>query len=209
MERIRITYAKTQALRYTSNLDVHKIWERTIRRAHLPLAYSQGFNPQPRLNQAAPLPLGMTSQVEMVDFWLEEDLSIEDIKSKLENAPQPGIEISTIESIDLKEPALPTQVLYAEYSAACLDPVEVIELKEKITSLLSSQSLPRQWRGKNYDLRPLIEHLEVMSLSDGTTQIWMRLSARERAVARAEEVLSALDIDPVLTRIERIGLILK
>ena len=59
MERLRITYSKTAALRYTSNLDMHKIWERALRRARLPLAYSQGFHPQPRLTQACPLPLGL------------------------------------------------------------------------------------------------------------------------------------------------------
>ena len=71
MERIRICYAKTEPLRYTSNLDVHKVWERLLLRARLPLAYSQGFHHQPRINQAAPLPLGFTSRVEMVDIWLE------------------------------------------------------------------------------------------------------------------------------------------
>ena len=67
MLRVRITYTKSGGLRYTGNLDMHKIWERTMRRARLPLAYSQGFHPQPRINQASPLPLGMVSQVEMVD----------------------------------------------------------------------------------------------------------------------------------------------
>jgi hypothetical protein len=58
MQRIRIQYAKTEPLRYTGNLDMHRIWERTLRRARLTIAYSQGFHPQPRLNQACPLPLG-------------------------------------------------------------------------------------------------------------------------------------------------------
>jgi len=47
MERLRISYAKSEGLRYTSNLDVHKIWERLLRRARLPLAYSQGFHRSP------------------------------------------------------------------------------------------------------------------------------------------------------------------
>ncbi len=67
MMRLRIDYAKTTAMRYTSNLDVHKSWERTLRRARLPLAYSQGFHPQPRIHQASPLPLGLISQAEVID----------------------------------------------------------------------------------------------------------------------------------------------
>lgn len=49
MKRIRIHYAKTEGLRYTSNLDMQKVWERALRRAGLPLYYSQGFHPQPRI----------------------------------------------------------------------------------------------------------------------------------------------------------------
>ena len=45
--RIRITFSKTAAMRYTGHLDLHRAWERTFRRAGLPLAYSQGFHPQP------------------------------------------------------------------------------------------------------------------------------------------------------------------
>ena len=67
--RYRINYSKKEGMRYTSNLDVHKMWERTFRRAKLPLAYSQGFHPQPKIQQASPLPLGFLSDYEIVDFF--------------------------------------------------------------------------------------------------------------------------------------------
>ena len=51
--RIRITFAKQGALRYTGHLDLHHIWERTARRLELPLAYSQGFHPQPKISLAS------------------------------------------------------------------------------------------------------------------------------------------------------------
>jgi radical SAM-linked protein len=70
--RLRITFAKTEAMRFTGHLDLHRTWERCFRRARLPLAYTQGFNPHPRLNLAAALPLGFTSQGEMIDAWLEQ-----------------------------------------------------------------------------------------------------------------------------------------
>jgi len=76
MQRIRVTYARTAPLRYTGHLDMQIVWERCLRRARLPLMYSQGFHPQPRINQACPLPLGMTSQMEVMDFWLEISVAI-------------------------------------------------------------------------------------------------------------------------------------
>ena len=83
MIRVRIKYAKTGWLKYTSNLDVQKIWERALRRARLPLAYSQGFNPQPRLNLAAPLPLGFTGSGELIDIWFTEELVLASMEEKI------------------------------------------------------------------------------------------------------------------------------
>ena len=72
--RIRITFAKQGALRYTGHLDLHKLWERAARRAELPLAYSQGFHPQPKMNIAAALPLGFSSRCEVMDMRLEHEI---------------------------------------------------------------------------------------------------------------------------------------
>ena len=55
---------------YTSNLDVAKIWERVLRRADLPILYTQGFNTRPRIQLAMALPLGITSECELLDVAL-------------------------------------------------------------------------------------------------------------------------------------------
>ena len=68
--RLRLTFTKTGSLKYTGHLNLHRTLERTFRRAGLPLAYSQGFNPQPRMNLAEALPLGITSECEVMDVWL-------------------------------------------------------------------------------------------------------------------------------------------
>ena len=66
----------------------------------------------------------------------------------------------------------------------------------------------RERRGKTYNLRPLIEELKFESMNDGFAQLRMRLSARESATGRPDEVLLALGLDPFASRIERIELIL-
>ncbi len=60
--RARITFSKQGALRYTGHLDLHRLWERAMRRADLPLSYSQGFHPQPKISLASALPLGFASR---------------------------------------------------------------------------------------------------------------------------------------------------
>jgi len=91
--RLRIHFAKTEAMRYTGHLDLHRAWERTFRRAMLPLAYSQGFRPHPRINLGCALPLGFTSQDEVVDIWLEQSNPIQEIESALQSAIPPGIQL--------------------------------------------------------------------------------------------------------------------
>ena len=68
--RLRVTYAVDEPLCYTSVLDMGRHWERMVRRARLPLAYSQGFHPHPRLLFAAPLPVGYRATRELLDLYL-------------------------------------------------------------------------------------------------------------------------------------------
>ncbi len=207
MERLRLTYSKTAALRYTSNLDVHKIWERSLRRARLPLAYSQGFHPQPRLTQACPLPLGLTSLAEIIDVWLETDPPLEEVSAALKPALPPGLELHSIQAVDLHEPSLPTQVTSADYIATLLDPIDLDQLVRRVAELLSAADLRREWRGKVIDLRPLVERLEILPADDlGRARLSMRLAAREGATGRAEVVLAALGYDPYDVRVERVKL---
>jgi len=207
MERLRVTYSKTAALRYTSNLDIHKIWERALRRARLPLAYSQGFHPQPRLNQACPLPLGLTSLGEKIDVWLETDIPVDEVSAALKPALPPGLELQSILPVDLHEPSLPTQVISADYIATLLDPVDPAELAVRVADLLSAAEIRREWRGKVVDVRPLVEHLETLPADDqGRARLSMCLSAREGATGRSDLVLTAMGYDPYDVRVERVKL---
>jgi radical SAM-linked protein len=217
--RIRITFAKQGALRYTGQIDLHKLWERAARRAELPLAYSQGFHPQPKINIAAALPLGFSSRCEVMDMKLEREIPLEGLREKLQRTLPTGIQVLDLESADERAPALQTQVVAAEYEVTLTESTERSELKRKVDSVLESESIVRERRGKKYDLRPLIEQLKILE-SDGkpsvqehtlkgrpALQIFMRLAAREGATGRPEEVLDTLGIAFEETRIERTRLI--
>ncbi len=201
--RIRITFIKQGALRYTGHLDLHKLWERAARRADLPLAYSQGFHPQPKMNMAAALPLGFSSRCEVMDIKLEQDISLHDLPTRLNRTLPSGIQVVDVSQVDERAPALQTQVLSAEYEITLTEPVDRSELERKIESVIESKAIPRERRGKMYDLRPLIEELK---LSSGG-KIFMRLAAREGATGRPEEVLDVLGIAFEGTRVERTRLI--
>jgi len=213
--RIRITFAKLGALRYTGHLDLHKLWERAARRAELPLAYSQGFHPQPKMNIAAALPLGFSSSCEVLDMRLEHEIQLDGLREKLQGTLPTGIQVTEVESVDERVPALQTQVVSAEYEVSLAEAGFGSEVKRKIESVLESDSIIRTRRGKEYDLRPLVEELQVLESSGlplmqgqaPALRIFMRLAAREGATGRPEEVLDVLGIAFEDTRIERTRLI--
>lgn len=205
--RVRITFSKQGPLRFIGHLDLHRMWERAMRRAELPLSYSQGFHPQPKISLAAALPLGFSSRGEVLDVRFNEDLSTEDITSRLQGSLPPDIKILRVETVDERAPALQTQVLSAAYNVHLTEPVDGSDLNRRVEQLMMSESILRERRGKSYDLRPLIEMLSMITEANGTVWMKMTLSARDGATGRPEEVLSALGIEPETARVERIRLI--
>ena len=202
MQRIRIHFSKGEELQYTGHLDLHKIWERTFRRAHLPLAYSQGFHPQPRIQLACALPLGFTSSAEMIDAWFDSDLPLEDFRRILTCTIQPGLIIHSLETIPVYETPLQNRVTSATYKLTLLDPIDRAELRKKMDEVMAKESLPRKRRGKAYDLRPLIEEAHLMAVEPHPV-IHLQLSARPGATGRPEEFLEELEIDPFAVDVER------
>jgi radical SAM-linked protein len=217
--RVRVTFSKAGALKYIGHLDLQAIWERAVRRAGLPLAYTNGFHPQPKIHFASALPLGFTSRCEVVDLRFSQDVDLTNLPERLQTVMPSGIGILNADSVDESASALQTQVMAAEYEVALTETMPLVEppaptppaaaetdsanLEQQVEELLAKPTLPRERRGKTYDLRPLIEELKVVS----ENKIFMRLTARESATGRPEEVLDALGIPIEDARIERTRLI--
>jgi len=204
MMRLRITFSKDGPLAYTSHLDLARIWERSLRRAGVPLAYSHGFNPRPRLQLAAALPLGHTGAAELLDIWLERPVTVESFTKSLPPVLPTGLQISQVRQVQVKEPALPTQVRASEYRVSVEWEETAAQVEARIKRLLAATELPRERRGKRYDLRPLIEHLWLEEVVSGSELVLgMQLAARPGATARPEAVLEALGMDGAFARYQR------
>lgn len=210
LHRYRIVYARGEELRYVGHLDMQTVWERTLRRARVPVAFSQGFNPRPRFHMAAALPLGFTSRCEIADVWLTEEMPISSLLERLQKASPPGLSIQSIIEVPLDWPALQTRISQAEYNIEFFNEVSLEDLQQKVQEVLAQTSLPRLWRNKSYDLRPLIHAIEILPPSPPKQFPSLRilLSAREGATGRPEEVLSMLGIDSTEARVERTRLLM-
>ena len=204
--RLRITFAKGEELKYISHLDLMRLWERTLRRARLPLAYSHGFNPRPRISIAAALPVGYTSRGEVMDVILERRISPYNFAKCLAPHLPSGLELLSVEEVYPKLPSLQSQLRSAEYRVTVHWGGGREELEGRLRELLSAEQLPRQRRGKEYDLRPLIEDLWIEEEGGNSWVLGMRLRVGEGGTGRPDEVLDALGLadEPYAVRRERL-----
>lgn len=207
-QRLRLTFRKEGATRYIGHLDLARTLERSLNRAQIPIAYTQGFNKRPRMQLAAALPLGYLSECEMADIYLTERMEPEVAQEQMMRRMAPGIEIWRVEEVDLQAPALQTLTAVTTFTALLLDPAEPAALQQRIDDLLAAETLIRQRRDKTYDLRPLIEDVSLTATEDGSTQIAMRLAMMPGKTGRPDEVLTALDLDPLAARICRTEIML-
>ena len=136
MQRLRLRFSRGPELKYISHLDLMRAWERAFRRAKLPLAYSQGFTPHPRISLAAPLPLGVTSDAEMMELYLTRWLSTQTFLSMVGAQIPPGLGISEVWIIGEQAPSLQSQVSFAGYRVGISQEISLAELKEKAGHLL-------------------------------------------------------------------------
>lgn len=206
--RVRVTFAKLESMQYTGHLDLHRAWERTIRRAGLPLSYSHGYNPRPKINLASALPLGFTSDYEIVDIWFESKNLITEIVEAIDRATPPGLKITKAEEIDLSSPLLQKLVISSKYTITVRE--SLINLPTRLQALLGADSIPRNRRGKDYDLRILIEDAKLLTPdSSGYQRINLTLTTQDNATGRPDEVLAAMDIPLNTTDIKRTCIMLK
>ena len=205
--RIRVLYTKGKSLRFSGHLDMQRLWERLLRRSGLPVRYSQGYHPRARLNLASALPLGFTSEAELLDFWMNEPRPIEEVQVNLRESAPPGLEIKEVGEVSLQEDALQVQMSASEFEVSFFDPQEKSSLQNKVENLLSEEKIVRKRRKKVYDLRPLILNLDIVNLEDEEVGLWMRLRAEEGATGRPDEVLDEMgykNTEYLVTRTELI-----
>jgi radical SAM-linked protein len=192
VQRLRVTFAKGEEVKYISHLDLMRLWERALRRANVPLAYSIGFNPRPKISIAFPLAVGVTGQEELLDVTLERPLDPRDFALAVGKQLPAGVTLLEVEEVYLTLPALQTQVQAAQYLATVEANETVEEIEARLDALLGSERLPRQRRNKEYDLRPLIEELWLESRDESQYTLGMRLLAGEGGTGRPDEVLDQL-----------------
>jgi len=196
MQRLRIRFCRGEEVKFISHLDIIRLWQRALRRAGVPLAYSEGFNPHPRISLAVPLAIGVTSEGELMDIVCSKWVSPHWFTSAVSQQLPAGIKILQVYAITPTQPSLQSQVSYAEYRVEVETEKGQEEIEAGLRSLLSAERLPWQHRRdtgiRSYDLRALIDNLWLIDYHAPCCTLGMKLRCDTSGSGRPEQVTAAL-----------------
>jgi radical SAM-linked protein len=196
MQRLRIRFCRGEEIKFISHLDIIRLWQRALHRVGIPLAYSEGFNPHPRISLAAPLAIGVTSEAELMDIFCTKWVSPHWFTSAISQQLTPGVKLLQAYLIEPNQPSLQSQISYIEYKVRVEDKKEIGEIESRISSLLSMEHLPWQHQRdtgmRTYDLRVLIDNLWLIEYHQSYCTIGMRLRCDNTGSGRPEQVTAAL-----------------
>jgi radical SAM family uncharacterized protein/radical SAM-linked protein len=208
---VRLGYRKGEALRFISHLDLLRELERTFRRAELPLVYSEGFSPRPRLSAGPPLALGWTSDAEWIDVavardWQEERLG--DLLNVLNTACAPGVEFVVAAAMPDKAGSLVAEIAQSGYLARFPRPLfqtDLGELEQATQSFMAASSVVvkrrRKGRIREADIRPLVQEIAVVA---GDQLVLHLTTGSGGSVKPTEVVQAALGLDEAHVPLVRI-----
>ncbi len=198
-------------MRFTGHLDLFRTLARTMRRANLPLVYSQGFNSRPKIMLASALPLGYTSQCEIVDFWLDDGLTLAQVSEALDKAAPPGIVFREVVEVPLDAPKLQNDIRSSTFKITLQQPAP--DLADKVAAMLALADIPREKERKRkkrvYNLRELIYGAEVLApTAEGEPRLQLILRAEEGFTGRPDDVLDYLGLEPLQAQVHRVAITL-
>ncbi|MBC7236447.1 MAG: DUF2344 domain-containing protein [Chloroflexi bacterium] len=212
VQRLRIVYTVEGPLRYISVLDKGSTWERLLRRAHVPMAYSQGYNPRPKLQLGTALPVGYSSECELLDVFMARRMPLDAFLSAILAERPPGLGVRQVCEVPLRALSVQARLREALYEVQVWSDVSPTSLRQAIEALMAcKEATSRRRKGKGmveYDLRPLILDIRHEGAQNGVHRLFMHLRNGPEGSGRPEEVLEKLGMADVRYRIHRKALIL-
>lgn len=212
MQNLRLFFTKTGTAKYISHLDLMRAMTRAVKRAQLPMWYTEGFNPHLFMTFALPLSLGVESLCESVEMRLIEEMSLDEVKNRLNGALPQGIKI-----ISVAEPLKKaSEIAYAEYNIefdlpncdeAVLHFNDILSLNEILVEKKSKQG-----RRKVYKFVNIKENIKSYSIKfqDNKVILNLVLTAGQSNNINPSLLIAALtkdtDFEPLSADIKKIKL---
>jgi radical SAM-linked protein len=171
LNSIRVRFVRGEEVKFISHLDLMKVFDRAIRRAGIPIVYSEGFNPHPHMVFGLPLSVGVTSQAEYADFDLEDGFSPDEFMKKLNSSLPPGFKVMEAKIISKKSNIM-ASINAASYSIlfAVAENMDDEALAQKLADFMQEDAIVAEKEGKKgkkaIDIKPMIIRLELKKPGD-------------------------------------------
>jgi radical SAM-linked protein len=227
LSSIRVKFIRGEEVKYISHLDLMKAFERALRRSKLPIAYSEGFNPHPKMVFGLPLSVGVTSEAEYADFEFSEDIKVSELIEILNPQLPSGLAI-TDAGVKADRKNIMAEITRASYCVnVCVNSkVGINQMKRIIDDFMLKgeiRIIKKTKSGmKETDIKPMIHSIGVESMTrasnnEGCTgnvfKISTVLSAGSRGNLKPEQVVEAVSSmagEPIkLLSIHRTGLFIE
>ena len=207
---VRVRFTKRGKVRFISHRDVARAFERAFRVEQLPLAFTQGFAPRPRVSFGLALSVGHESDAEYLDVQLAEDIPLDALARSVTDALPEGIGVTGVAALADRAPALQESVTAVAYRVTVTGPdetpVDADDLRVAVDEALARPEMPVTRTRKGHevtdDLRSIVRTMAVTDTDDLGPVLDLELSTHPRG-ARPAEVLSAVGGELVDRRVLR------
>jgi radical SAM-linked protein len=185
IRRFRIRFSKSGRAKYLGHLELSRLLIRAFRRARIPLVFSKGFHPLPRISFGPPLPVGHESQAEFLDMQIQGRFQPEEAIRKINSVLPFGVQILEIQEISLKSASIFDMIEKVKYRIHFSESGEASA--DSAMRFREAEKFPVFWAKKNraIDLKAIVDFL---SIEEGN-QIEMVLRLDQEGVMRPEEAL--------------------
>jgi len=200
--KLRIRFAKIGRVRWTSHRDVARMWERALRRARVPIAYTEGFSPRPKLSFGLALPTGCESNAEYLDVALREPLAPEEVTANFSCLLPDGVDVVAAQVLPEGAGSLQEEVTSCrwEIDVPQSDPDALSEIIARVLGAeVLSVTRERKGRPVTDDLRPSVLALSSTGSCGTGAVLVAELGTRPRGV-RPAELAQVMGIDLGLAR---------
>lgn len=207
VQKIRIQFAKTKLLRFLSHLEVLKVITRAFRRQRVPVAFSGGFHPHPKISFSAPISVGIISKAEFADIEFYSELAPNLLMTLLNETFPDGLQVLKVREIPQKAPSLMSEIEYTKYQIQipeaivkesgkiCENKAEA-EFIDRIESMMDSEEIwidrVRKNKVKRVELRRLIKEIEFLGKDSNGISLECVLRDGSNGKGRPEEIIGHL-----------------
>ncbi|MDO9493841.1 TIGR03936 family radical SAM-associated protein [Acetobacterium sp.] len=201
MVKIQYQFKRSTPLRFLSHLDQQRLFQRAFRRANMPVEYSQGFNPHPRMSFALAMSVGLTSDGEYGEVIVSEDVDVETFISRMNKVLPNGLEIISAKICGEVVGSLSAALSKSIYRIRIkiVQGTDLNELAESLHSYLALPQILMQKRNKKgkyveKDIRPFIESISVFADPEkDKVNVKMTLVYIEQQCVKPEHVLESIN----------------